>query len=182
MQLHQITVEYVAPEDRLLLHLSTQTGERLSLWITRRLLLALYGPLHQAVSRAHVAAEWGAVPLSEGAADLLAESARAQALRDADFATPPQAPAGSRPLLEGVIPVVGEVTLSVPVGSDAAGQLTIRWRTTDGRDVELNVPAAAATALQTLLLQGAERGGWGLAAPDGETARTQEASGPRFMN
>lgn len=182
MQLHQITVEYVAPEDRLLLHLVAQSGERTSLWITRRLLLALYGPLHQAVSRAHVAAEWGAVPLHEGAADLLAESARAQALREADFATPPQAAPSAQVLPDGAVPVVGEVTLTVPVGADAAGQLTIRWRTTDGRDVELNVPAAAATALQTLLLQGAERGGWGLAPAENETARTQEASGPRFMN
>ncbi|RDI20770.1 hypothetical protein DFR41_110178 [Pseudacidovorax intermedius] len=182
MQLHQITVEYVAPEDRLLLHLVAQTGERTSLWITRRLLLALHGPLHQAVSRAHVAAEWGAVPLPDGAADLLAESARAQALREADFATPPQTATDAKPLLPGAVPVVGEVTLGVPVGAEAAGQLAIRWRTTDGRDVELNVPAAAATALQTLLVQGAERGGWGLAAPDDKTARTQEASGPRFMN
>ncbi|WP_295541854.1 hypothetical protein [uncultured Pseudacidovorax sp.] len=182
MQLHQITVEYIAAEDRLLMHLSTTAGERLSLWLTRRLLLALHAPLHQAVSRAHVAAEWGTVPLPEGAADLLAESARAQALRDADFDTPAQpAPPG---VAAGAIPVVTEVTLSVPTGAEAAGHLSIRWRIGDGRDVDLNVPAATATALQTLLLQAAERGGWGLpAAPaPNETARTQGASGPSFIN
>ncbi|MBO9645639.1 MAG: hypothetical protein J7603_21240 [Pseudacidovorax sp.] len=181
MELHQITVEYVAEEDRLLLHLSTRTGERLSLWITRRLLLALHGPLHQVVSRAHVVAEWGDVPLPEGSHATLAEAARTQALREADFETPPQH-AQARALLEGGVPVVSEVTLSIPNGAEAAGQLTIRWRSTDGRDVTLNVPATAATALQTMLLQGAERAGWGLATPESGTAPMPEASGPRFMN
>ena len=42
MQIHQLSVSYQAEQDRLLLRVSSTSGQEMRLWLTRRLMLGLW--------------------------------------------------------------------------------------------------------------------------------------------
>lgn len=164
MDVHQISVQFVAAEDRLMLRVSTHDGEMVGAWITRRLLRGLWSPLDRLLGHVQVGRERPQAIVHPEARRMLAQATRDKVLAAADFDTEFQSGAllpalGERPLL------VTEVQLK-PTDE---GLISILWRDAEGRELALNLAPDAATALQEMLSRAVQQADWRLdmAAPAG---------------
>lgn len=86
-KLKQLNIIYVPVEDRLLLRIAVQSGEKTleyKAWLTRRLVILLWQSL-QAIVETVVAAESGVSPAGRAA---MSELRREEALSQLDFSTP----------------------------------------------------------------------------------------------
>jgi hypothetical protein len=123
MNIHQLSVNYIQEQDRILVRINTSAGEELRLWFTRRLTLNLWPMLTKIVSDQVVQQEAVKAPeLAPVIANdaetrkMVAEFKKEENLQNADFKTPykdqPAAlPLGAEPLL------VTEVNVSpLPTG------------------------------------------------------------------
>ncbi|TAG25054.1 MAG: hypothetical protein EAZ37_14255 [Burkholderiales bacterium] len=110
MDIHQLSVNYVQEQDRILVRINTTGSEELRLWFTRRLSLGLQPMLQKIVADWVATAEAVKSPSTSPSAmadaqtkQLLAEFKREESLQKSDFQTPykaPQAlPLGPEPLL-----------------------------------------------------------------------------------
>jgi hypothetical protein len=107
MQIHQLSVNYLAEQDRLLVRVKSSSAEEVRMWLTRRLMLGLW-PLLTKLLTAHLL-KLEAAGRSLDAADdslkkMLADFRKEEFLRQADFETPfddkdTELPLGSEPLL-----------------------------------------------------------------------------------
>ncbi len=148
MNIHQLSARYHQEQDRILVRINSTDGTEMRLWLTRRLTLALWPTLNQAVVE-HVARQDGSTTHLRDAASkkMLADFQRAAALKDADFSTPykdtPEAsdattlPLGSAPLLvtEVRITPVAHGPLKIAFNEQLLGQANAR-----GFQVELAPP------------------------------------------
>lgn len=178
MDVHQISVQFVAAEDRLMLRVSTHDGEMVSAWITRRLLRGLWSPLDRLLGHVQAGRERPNAILHPEARRMLAQASRDKVLAAADFDTEfkggPLLPAlGDRPLL------VSEVQLK-PTDE---GQIGIVWRDADGRELALNLAPDAATALQEMLGRAVRQADWRLdMAPAGGAEAGEPPREARLLN
>ena len=126
MNIHQLSVNYVGEQDRILVRINTTAGEELRMWLTRRLVVGLW-PLLGKVVADQVAKTETLRNLTPTADDqtkkMLTEFKKEETLQQSDFKTPykdqPAAlPLGAEPLL------VTEVNLT-PLPS---GQLQINFQ------------------------------------------------------
>jgi hypothetical protein len=110
MNIHQLSVNYLQEQDRILLRINTTDGAELRLWFTRRLTLGLTPLLTRIVADMVATQEALASPhILAAAADaqtkaLLAEFKKEESLQKSDFTTPfkaqpAQLPLGGEPLL-----------------------------------------------------------------------------------
>ena len=107
MKIHQLSVNYVAEQDRILMRVNTAAAEEMRLWLTRRLMLGLW-PLLSKLLTTHLlrleAAGTSLDTADEGLKKMLAEFRKEEFLKQADFETPyqenqPLMPLGEEPLL-----------------------------------------------------------------------------------
>ncbi len=111
MNIHQLSVNYLQEQDRILARVNTTDGAELRLWLTRRLTLGLM-PLLQKLVTEHVAKQEalkspGMSPTAAADArtkEMLAEFKKEASLQKSDFKTPfkeqpAQLPLGAKPLL-----------------------------------------------------------------------------------
>lgn len=103
MNIHQLSLQYVAEQDRILLRLNSADGEELRLWLTRRLLLAVSGSLQRACLQIEAGSSQS-VALSTADQRLLLQHRRDESLKTANFSTPfkdtpARLPLGAEPLL-----------------------------------------------------------------------------------
>lgn len=106
MQIHQLSVSYQAEQDRLLLRVSSTSGQEMRLWLTRRLMLGLW-PLISRLQTEQLLKLEAAGSALDGADEelrrMLAEFRKEEFLQRADFDTPyqdqPKLPLGADPLL-----------------------------------------------------------------------------------
>jgi hypothetical protein len=129
MNIHQLSVNYLPEQDRILVRINTTAGQELRVWFTRRLTLGFAPLLTKVVAEQIAKLEAAKSPYITPAAtadvhtqQMLSEFKKAQALEKSDFQTPynnqPAAlPLGEEPLL------ITEVNLT-PL---AAGQLQIAF-------------------------------------------------------
>ena len=107
MKIHQLSVTYLAEQDRILVRVNTAAAEEMRLWLTRRLLLGLWPLLSKLLTKHLLKLEAAGTSLDTADEDLkrmLAEFRKEEFLRDADFDTPYQEnqaalPLGDEPLL-----------------------------------------------------------------------------------
>lgn len=110
MNIHQLSVNYLQEQDRILLRINTTDNAELRLWFTRRLTLGLTPLLARIVADMVAKQEALASPHSLAAAAdaqtkaLLAEFKKEESLQKSDFTTPfkdlpAQLPVGGEPLL-----------------------------------------------------------------------------------
>jgi hypothetical protein len=107
MKIHQLSVTYLAEQDRILVRVNTASAEEMRLWLTRRLLLGLWPLLSKLMTRHLLKLEAAGTSLDTADEDLkkmLADFRKEEFLRDADFDTPYQEnqstlPLGDEPLL-----------------------------------------------------------------------------------
>ena len=129
MNIHQLSVNYLQEQDRILVRINTTAGEELRLWFTRRLSLGLLPLLGKIVADQTAKLEAikpdrisPSVVADFQTKQMLAEFKREELLQKADFATPykklaAKLPLGTEPLL------VTEVNVT-PMPS---GQLQIKF-------------------------------------------------------
>src|SRR5438045_3670098 len=107
MKIHQLSVNYFAEQDRILVRINTAASEEMRLWLTRRLMLGLWPLLSKLLTKHLLKLEAAGVSLDTADEDLkkmLADFRKEQFLQEADFDTPydeNQAvlPLGKNPLL-----------------------------------------------------------------------------------
>jgi hypothetical protein len=111
MNIHQLSVNYLQEQDRILARINTTDGAELRLWLTRRLTLGLMPLLHKIVTEQVAKQEALKSPhiSPTTAADgrtkaMLAEFKKEESLQKSDFQTPfkdqpAQLPLGAKPLL-----------------------------------------------------------------------------------
>ena len=107
MKIHQLSVTYLAEQDRILVRVNTAAAEEMRLWLTRRLMLGLWPLLSKLLTKHLLKLEAAGTSLDTADEDLkrmLAEFRKEEFLKQADFETPyqensPQLPLGDEPLL-----------------------------------------------------------------------------------
>jgi hypothetical protein len=111
MNIHQLSVNYLQEQDRILVRINSSTGEELRLWFTRRLTLNLWPMLSKIVTEQTVTQEAAKSPglapvmsADEKTRKMVADFKKEENLQNADFKTPykdqPAAlPLGPEPLL-----------------------------------------------------------------------------------
>ena len=103
MKIHQLSVTYLAEQDRILVRVNTAAAEEMRLWLTRRLMLGLWPLLSKLLTKHLLKLE--AAGTSLDAADdnlkqMLADFRKEEFLKNADFETPYQENGGQLPLGE----------------------------------------------------------------------------------
>jgi hypothetical protein len=107
MKIHQLSVTYLAEQDRILVRVNTAAAEEMRLWLTRRLMLGLWPLLSKLLTKHLLKLEAAGTSLDTADEDLkkmLADFRKEEFLRQADFDTPyqennAQLPLGEEPLL-----------------------------------------------------------------------------------
>jgi hypothetical protein len=107
MKIHQLSVNYLAEQDRILVRVNTAAAEEMRLWLTRRLMLGLWPLLSKLLTKHLLKLEAAGVSLEtadEGLKKMLADFRKEEFLKEADFDTPykenqAQMPLGEEPLL-----------------------------------------------------------------------------------
>lgn len=106
MNIHQLSVTYLAEQDRVLLRINTTASEEMRLWLTRRLMLGLWPLLSRLLTEHLLKLEAAGTSLDTADEELrkmLADFRKEEFLQHADFDTPyqdkPSLPLGEDPLL-----------------------------------------------------------------------------------
>ena len=107
MKIHQLSVNYLAEQDRILMRVNTRDAEEMRLWLTRRLMLGLWPLLSKLLTKHLLKLEAAGTSLDTADEDLkqmLADFRKEEFLRNADFDTPyhengAELPLGDKPLL-----------------------------------------------------------------------------------
>ncbi len=200
MNIHQLSARYVQEQDRILVRIHAHDGAEMRLWLTRRLTLALWPALNQAVVE-HVARQDGKTAhlLDAASKKMLADFQREALLQEADFATlchdplaphvPSEAteaasyPLGSAPLL------VTEVRI-IPV---AAGPLKMAFNEqlpeqANARGFQVELAPPLLHGLVQLLERALQQSAWGEGSPALATQPVPAsdaavvAERPRYLN
>jgi hypothetical protein len=107
MKIHQLSVNYFAEQDRILVRINTAASEEMRLWLTRRLMLGLWPLMSKVLTKHLLKLEAAGTSLDTADEDLkkmLADFRKEQFLQEADFDTPYDEnqtvlPLGADPLL-----------------------------------------------------------------------------------
>lgn len=93
MNIHQLSVTYLAEQDRVLLRVNTTAGEEVRLWLTRRLMQGLWPLLNRLLTSHLLKLEAAGFSLDAAGHELrkmLADFRKDEFLQNADFDTPYQ--------------------------------------------------------------------------------------------
>lgn len=192
MKIHQLSVTYLAEQDRILMRVNTAAAEEMRLWLTRRLMLGLWPLLSKLLTKHLLKLEAAGTSLDtadDGLRKMLTDFRKDEFLRQADFETPyqdnpPQLPLGEEPLL------ITDVDAS-PLPS---GQLRLSFNERplgDGkpRSFRMEMEPKLMQGLMHLLEQALASSQWGepfgapVAVDDGSSADEDRASRrPRYLN
>jgi hypothetical protein len=107
MKIHQLSVNYLAEQDRILVRINTSAAEEIRMWLTRRLMLGLWPLLSKLLTKHLLKLEAAGTVLDtadDGLKKMLTDFRKEEFLRHADFDTPYQEervtlPLGEEPLL-----------------------------------------------------------------------------------
>jgi len=91
MKIHQLSVTYLAEQDRILVRVNTAAAEEMRLWLTRRLMLGLWPLLSKLLTKHLLKLESAGTSLEaadEALKKMLADFRKEQFLQEADFDTP----------------------------------------------------------------------------------------------
>lgn len=192
MQIHQLSLSYLAEQDRILVRVKSSSSEEIRLWLTRRLMLGLW-PLLTKLLTSHLLKLEAAGRSLDGADEslrkMLADFRKEEFLRDADFDTPfdeaeAQLPLGAEPLL----------ITDVDATPLADGRLRLSFnerlpQPQEPRSFQVDLQPALMQGLMHLLEQALARAQWSepFAAPvpseSGNLLDSHEAlRRPRYLN
>src|SRR4051794_12984341 len=104
MKIHQLSVAYLAQQDRILVRVNSTSSQQMRLWLSRRLMLVLWPQLSKLFSEHLLKLEAAASSLEnadKGLRNMLADFRKEEFLKNANFDTPYQQneAMGEEPLL-----------------------------------------------------------------------------------
>ncbi len=173
VRLQQLSVEFDAEQDRLLLRISTSAGSEFRLWITRRYLKLLWTALLKLAEALHPQTQVQANPEARRA---LVGMEHEQAVSQADFSKPFEAKPRATPLGEAPL-----LLARIEGGKSPAGLPMLALHPAQGHGVTLTLDPVLLHSLLRLLAQAATQAGWDLALPL-PTPLSAQASGERVVN
>ena len=186
MNIQQMSVSYLAEQDRILTRIMTGDQQELQLLFTRKLMLGLWPLLGQSVAQVtaqHAALTASALPGHVAATDPVAREAmadftRAASLEKADFQTPYNTQAKWRPL--GAEPLL---VTEVRVTPKPDGQLALHWierlqERQQPRAFDMVIDQPLIHGLMQLLQQALAASDWLAAAP---ALATNGTNSPQLM-
>lgn len=151
--LHQMTMSFVAEQDRLLFRISTTGGMEAQLWLTRRFVKVLWPALIQSSD--------GTAPQAQAPTGRAKEAVRAvahqEALQKVKLDKPHDTEKRNTPLTEAPLLVVGGTCRA---GENGITHLTLK--TDDGRDISLGLNAELLHGLLHQIGTLAGKAGWDL--------------------
>ena len=191
MQIHQLSVSYLAEQDRVLVRVKSSSSEEIRLWLTRRLMLGLWPLLTKLLTNHLLKLEAAGRSLDgadESLKQMLADFRKEEFLRQADFDTPFDEADGQMPL--GPEPLLITDVDATPI---ADGQLRLSFNEhlphVDPRTFQVDLQPAVMQGLMHLLEQALARAQW--SEPFGSSLPSESASladshealrRPRFLN
>jgi hypothetical protein len=191
MKIHQLSVTYLAEQDRILVRINTSAAKEMRLWLTRRLMMGLWPLLSKLLTQHLLKLEAAGRTLDSADAGLrkmLADFRKEEFLKDADFETPYQE--------KEPVPAQGEEPLLV-TDVDASplpdGRLRLSFNEhrkeseREPRRFQVEMQPKLMQGLMHLLEQALVRAQWGdplgSAAGDGAPPdENQPAHRPRYLN
>lgn len=174
MRLHQLKVEYVGAEDRLLLRISTSSNEEVMLWLTRRATLRLWPVL---LSMVQAKPEIVVQPSPEARRALVGFE-HEKAVAQADFSKPYEPAERARPLGDAPILVA-----RIEPRRNNEGQAVLGLLPAQGQGIYITLDDHLLHGLMRLLQNAVVRAEWGftLSIPGAEHAVVAEAA-PKTIN
>ena len=164
MNIHQMSVNYVERQDRLMLRVNTQDGQEFRLWLTRRLTGRLLPHLQGCVVQLETRNPQVSVA-DPAAQQMLTELQRETFLEKADFSTPftsqaPELPLGEEPIL------VTDVQLNM----HSSGTLNVVFKdhsgdNATGRSCQLGLQLSLLHGLLHLIAQALQQANWRMDGP-----------------
>jgi hypothetical protein len=172
MRLHQLKIEFVAEQDRLMLRLATNTGSEVLMWLTRRCVKRLWPVL---VGMAQATPEIAVQPNPEARKALLGFQ-HEKAISQANFSTPYQELPRERPL--GTDPLL--VTRIQP-RRDPQGRQVLGLLPHEGQGVHITLDDNLLHGLMKLIQGAVKRAEWDLVLdlPSGMIPSPPETEGGR---
>ncbi len=161
--LHQITMSYVAEDDRLLLRISTTDKTEYRLWLTRRFVGVLWPALMKSMEKTPARKAAALMPAARKAVMAMEHQ---EALDQSDFSHPHEEK-GYRDLTSksGPLLVVGG---KVTPGRD--GSAVLVFKTRKGAEIKFTLDKTLLHALCKLLTQTTAKAGWELGITVGDPA------------
>ena len=160
-QLHQMTVEFVAAEDRLLLRVNTTGRLEYQMWLTRRLVQGIWRLMVGAFAEAP---EIKAQPAPRVKRAIMSMQHQ-EAVETADFKTERETATAPPPGMDGP-----QLVTAVQCGRVSNSVRRLSFRTSAGKDINVNLTEEMMHALCHLIRQGAEKAGWNLELSIGDAA------------
>jgi len=176
MRLHQLKLDFIPEQDRLLLRVSTDNQREMRLWLTRRALRLLW-PLLLKTARSSPEI---ALQSNPQARDALVGMQHERALRQSNFANPFEEAPRELPL--GPEPVL---VARIQTNRDENGNLVLGLLPQDGQGINLTLDNNLLHSLCKLLQNAVAKSDWDivLELPTLLTqAATDDAAAPRTVN
>lgn len=192
MKIHQLSVNYLAEQDRIFVRFNTAASEEVRLWFTRRLMVGLWPLLSKLLTQHLLKLESAGASLQaadEGLKKMLADFRKEQFLQEADFDTPYDE--GRRALPLGEDPVLVTDVDASPLPSGRL-RLTFNERlpnAAEPRSFSVEMDPKLTQGLMHLLEQALQRSQWqepfnAQAAPEEAILDEDELAlrKPRYLN
>jgi hypothetical protein len=193
MKIHQLSVSYLAEQDRILVRINTAASEEMRVWLTRRLLLGLWPLLSKLLTKHLLKLEAAGTSLDtadDGLKKMLADFRKEEFLRQADFDTPYQESQATLPLGDEPLLVTDVDASPLPNGRL---RLSFNERPPDTdkpRSFQMEMEPKLMQGLMHLLEQALERSQWRepfgapVAVDDGTQADDDQTvpRKPRYLN
>lgn len=161
-QLHQMTAEYVPPQDRILFRVNTVELVEFRIWLTRRLVKALWGAAVRSFEVQPEVQEQARPQVKKAVMSMQHQ----EAVQAGDFASKHDKRSKPAPqMAEGLL------AIGADIGKSESGQIRLVFRTVDAKDVTLNLNQEMLHAICHLLQQASDRAGWDLELRVGDAAR-----------
>jgi hypothetical protein len=187
MKIHQLSVNYLAEQDRILVRINTAASEEVRLWLTRRLMLGLWPLLSRLLTQHLLKLEAAGTSLEAADEDLkkmLADFRKEQFLQEADFETPYDANQAVLPL--GPEPVLVTDVDASPLPS---GRLRLSFNerlpnAAEPRSFQVELDPKLMQGMMHLLEQALSRSQWqeSFHPPTGAEESADESRKPRYLN
>lgn len=166
MDIHQVSVNYLHEQDRILVRINTHGNEEIRLWLTRRLCVSWVPALRDMMGRMRPTPPGEAVAVAQDAARWTEEFQQLQTLRQTDFNQPfkPDAstlPLGSEPLLVTTV----RMTLQGQARLDLAFEESLLGHKAQARGFQASLETELLQGCMRLLEQALDQSQWHRALP-----------------
>ena len=192
MKIHQLSVSYLAEQDRILVRINTSASEEMRVWLTRRLLLGLWPLLSKLLTKHLLKLEAAGTSLEtadDGLKKMLADFRKEEFLRQADFDTPYQESQATLPLGDEPLLVTDVDASPLPNGRLRLGFNERPPQSDKPRSFQMEMEPKLMQGLMHLLEQALARSQWResfgapLAVEDSSAGdESQSPRKPRYLN